>query len=122
MATVAYQLNGSALPVRETDKEALLKRSLDVIGSLSALVLMAPLLAVVGAAIWLCDAGPVVYSQERIGRNGRLFRCFKFRTMVMNADQVFAGVLARDPLPRFFFAFPFAFDVAEGALDADQAG
>ena len=100
MATVAYQLNGSALQVRETEKEALLKRGLDVIGSLSALVLMAPLLAVVGAAIWLCDAGPVVYSQERIGRNGRLFRCFKFRTMVMNADQVFDGVLATDPLAR----------------------
>jgi exopolysaccharide production protein ExoY len=100
VATVAYQLNGSALPVRESEGEALLKRGLDVVGSLSALVLMAPLLVLVGAAIWLSDAGPIVYSQERIGRDGRLFRCFKFRTMVMNADQVFNRLLASDPLAR----------------------
>jgi exopolysaccharide production protein ExoY len=100
VATVAYQFNGSALPVRETEKEALLKRGLDVVGSVSALVLMAPLLVAVGAAIWMCGAGPIVYSQERIGRNGRTFRCYKFRTMAMNADHLFERLLASDPLAR----------------------
>ena len=100
MATVAYQLSGSVLPVRETEKEALLKRGLDLLGSLSALVLMAPLLMAVGATIWLCGAGPVVFSQERIGRNGRTFRCYKFRTMVPNGEQLFAELLTNDPLAR----------------------
>ena len=100
MATVAYQLSGSVLPVRETEKEALLKRSLDLLGSLSVLVLMAPLLVAVGATIWLCGTGPVVFSQERIGRNGRAFRCYKFRTMVPNGEQLFAELLTNDPLAR----------------------
>jgi len=100
VATVAYQFSRSVLPVRETEKEALLKRGLDVLGSFAALVLMAPLLIAVGLAIWLCGTGPVVFSQERIGRNGRAFRCYKFRTMVSNGDQLFAQLIANDPLAR----------------------
>jgi lipopolysaccharide/colanic/teichoic acid biosynthesis glycosyltransferase len=100
VATVAYQFNGSALRVTAIEREALLKRSLDVVGSVSALVLVAPLLVAVGLIIWLCDAGPVVYSQERIGRNGRTFRCLKFRTMAMNAEKIFDELLANDALAR----------------------
>ena len=100
MASVAYQFSRPVLAVGESEREPLLKRTIDVLGSLAALVLMGPLLIAITLAIWLCDAGPAVYSQERIGRNGRIFRCLKFRTMVMNADKVFDQLLANDALAR----------------------
>ncbi len=100
MASVAYEFGGAALPIRQSEQEWLLKRGIDVVGSLAALILMGPLLIAITVAIWLCDAGPVVYSQERIGRNGRTFRCLKFRTMRMNADRLFEELLSSDPLAR----------------------
>jgi lipopolysaccharide/colanic/teichoic acid biosynthesis glycosyltransferase len=100
VASVAYEFGGAALPIRQSEQEWLLKRGIDVVGSLAALILMGPLLIAITVAIWLCDAGPVVYSQERIGRNGRTFRCLKFRTMRMNADRLFEELLSSDPLAR----------------------
>ena len=62
------------------------KRSLDIAASAAGLTVLLPLFAVVAAAIWLTDRGPVLYWQERVGRHGRVFRFPKFRSMVMNAD------------------------------------
>jgi len=60
------------------------------------LVLGAPLLLLVALLIWMEDRGPVVFAHYRIGRNGRPFLCYKFRTMVRNADVVLRDLLARD--------------------------
>jgi lipopolysaccharide/colanic/teichoic acid biosynthesis glycosyltransferase len=59
----------------------MLKRTVDVLAALFGLLLLAPLFAVLALAIKLDSAGPVFYRQERVGRHGRLFRIFKFRTM-----------------------------------------
>ncbi|MBY4641051.1 exopolysaccharide biosynthesis polyprenyl glycosylphosphotransferase [Gluconacetobacter entanii] len=73
-----------------------MKVALDL--SVAMLVLMAilPILAVVYALVRL-DGGPAVFGHMRIGRNGRPFRCLKFRTMAVNADAILADLLARDP-------------------------
>jgi exopolysaccharide biosynthesis polyprenyl glycosylphosphotransferase len=63
-----------------------LKRLLDVIGSGLILMMLAPLLAPIAALIKLDSPGKVLYRAQRAGRKGRLFRCYKFRTMVGNAD------------------------------------
>lgn len=64
------------------------KRGFDFVASLLALVILSPVFLIVAIAIKIEDpAGPVLYSQTRIGRNGRTFRMFKFRSMVVNADQ-----------------------------------
>jgi exopolysaccharide biosynthesis polyprenyl glycosylphosphotransferase len=70
------------------------KRAFDVAWSLALLVLFAPLLVV--SAIWikLHDRGPVLFAQERTGRDGSTFRCFKFRSMVVDAEQRLAGLQA----------------------------
>jgi exopolysaccharide biosynthesis polyprenyl glycosylphosphotransferase len=65
-----------------------LKRLLDVAGSGLALTVLAPLLAAIALAVKLESAGPVLYRAQRAGRKGRLFRCYKFRTMVSNADDL----------------------------------
>ncbi|MEV0724401.1 sugar transferase [Micromonospora purpureochromogenes] len=59
----------------------MIKRSFDVVVAAVALVLCAPLLLAVAAAIKLEDRGPVLFRQERAGRRGRPFRIHKFRTM-----------------------------------------
>jgi exopolysaccharide production protein ExoY len=100
VASVAYQFVGSPLPVGKAENEPILKRGIDVVGSLAALVLMAPLFLAIALVIWVCDAGPVVYSQKRVGQNGRIFRCLKFRTMVMNGDRLFHELLANDARAR----------------------
>ena len=64
----------------------LLKRVLDLIGAGVGLILVSPLLAMIAGLIKLDSRGPVLYRAPRAGRKGRLFRCYKFRTMVLNAD------------------------------------
>jgi exopolysaccharide biosynthesis polyprenyl glycosylphosphotransferase len=67
---------------------AVFKRGFDVVvGSLMALIALLPGL-LIAAAIRLETAGPVLFSQVRVGKNGRPFRCYKFRSMVPNADQL----------------------------------
>jgi exopolysaccharide biosynthesis polyprenyl glycosylphosphotransferase len=68
------------------------KRVIDVVGAAVALVVLAPVFAVVALAVRFDSAGPVVFAQDRIGRNRRRFRVFKFRTMVAGADAMQASV------------------------------
>jgi lipopolysaccharide/colanic/teichoic acid biosynthesis glycosyltransferase len=62
------------------------RRILDVAISLPALVVLAPLLALIAALIWLEDGTPVLFRQDRVGRFGRCFRILKFRTMAHQAS------------------------------------
>ncbi len=64
----------------------LLKRSFDVIGSALLLVVLAPVLLTLAAAIRISDRGPVFFRQERIGLNSQPFRMIKFRSMVTDAE------------------------------------
>jgi exopolysaccharide biosynthesis polyprenyl glycosylphosphotransferase len=66
----------------------LVKRILDVTLSLVLLVAVAPLLVLVGVMVKLTSRGPVLFRQERIGRNKRRFFIYKFRTMVANAEKL----------------------------------
>lgn len=63
------------------------KRAMDVVLSACALAVLWPLLLLIALAIWIDDPGPVFYRQVRVGRNGKTFRIFKFRSMVMDADK-----------------------------------
>lgn len=63
-----------------------IKRAIDVMASLAAMVLLAPAFAVVAAAVKLDSPGPVFFRQERIGRGGRPFKIWKFRSMVRDAE------------------------------------
>lgn len=67
-----------------------IKRFLDIILSLAGIIALAPLLMIVVALIWFGDRTPIIYSQERIGRGGRSFKFYKFRSMVNNADTILA--------------------------------
>lgn len=70
------------------------KRIVDSILSLLALILAAPLMLLIAIAIKLESKGPVFYISDRIGKRGRVFPCFKFRTMVDNADKLKSDLTA----------------------------
>jgi exopolysaccharide biosynthesis polyprenyl glycosylphosphotransferase len=71
-----------------------LKRAMDVLLATTGLILLAPVMAVMALAIRLESAGPILYRQQRVGRDGRLFTLVKFRSMVDGADE--ARDLLRD--------------------------
>lgn len=73
------------------------KRALDLAVASTALVLALPLMAMVALLIKLATGGPVLFAHRRIGFNGRPFGCYKFRTMVENAEQVLEDYLACNP-------------------------
>lgn len=66
----------------------LLKRTLDTTMSALALVVLAPVMAAIAFAVRMDSEGPVFYKAQRIGRKGRTFTCYKFRTMVQDADRL----------------------------------
>ena len=63
------------------------KRAMDIVISAAALCVLWPVLLLIALAIVVDDPGPVFYRQVRVGRGGRPFRIFKFRTMVVDADK-----------------------------------
>ncbi|KPJ55302.1 hypothetical protein AMJ47_00275 [Parcubacteria bacterium DG_72] len=64
------------------------KRLFDIIFSIFGLVISSPVILVIAVLIKKEDKGPVFYRGKRVGRNGEIFRMFKFRTMVSNADKI----------------------------------
>jgi sugar transferase (PEP-CTERM system associated) len=82
-----------------TVTNAVLKRTLDILASLALLVLTLPTMLLVALAIRVESAGPIFYRQERVGRYGRIFTIYKFRTMRIDAES--SGIpqwaAARDP-------------------------
>jgi exopolysaccharide production protein ExoY len=64
------------------------------------MAVLSPLFLMLVLLVKCSDGGKVIYGHRRIGRNGRIFRCLKFRTMVENGDEVLAAHLARNPRDR----------------------
>jgi lipopolysaccharide/colanic/teichoic acid biosynthesis glycosyltransferase len=67
-------------------KEILLKRAVDIAGSLFAMLLFMPLFVMLAVLVKLTSRGPVLYCQKRVGQYGKLFKFYKFRSMYVNND------------------------------------
>lgn len=66
----------------------IVKRIIDIVGSLCGLILLSPLLIITAIAIKLDSNGPIFFAQERVGQNGSIFKMYKFRSMVTNAEEL----------------------------------
>jgi exopolysaccharide biosynthesis polyprenyl glycosylphosphotransferase len=73
-----------------------LKRFVDIAGAAFGLILVSPLMAIVALLIRLDSPGAVIYSAERTGAKGRCFRCFKFRSMVSDAEHLKGDLRSRN--------------------------
>lgn len=85
---------------RESGFTSTITRMLDVVLASVALLFFAPLLCVIAAVCWLQDGGPSLFAQRRQGQNGQVFPCYKFRSMVVDADSRLAVLLETDPAAR----------------------
>lgn len=74
-----------------------LKRLFDIVFSIFALCVFSPLLIGIALAIYFSSPGNVVYSCNRVGRGGKLFKFYKFRTMYQDADKKLATMLEENP-------------------------
>lgn len=76
-----------------------LKRIFDIFGSFAIMLVLSPVLLFLAYTVSR-DGGKPIYGHERIGRDGRKFKCLKFRSMVVNSQEVLAELLANDPVAR----------------------
>src|SRR5699024_4743856 len=77
-----------------------IKRVLDFLFSLIVLIVLSPLLTLVAILIKLDSRGPVIFKQGRMGKNGKIFKVWKFRTMIDNAEKMGTGLTTAQNDPR----------------------
>lgn len=82
------------------------KRAFDVMVTLVAAPFVVLVLTACGVAVWLDSPGPIIFRQERTGRDGRRFGMYKFRTMVRNAEELKASLAHLNVLPPPDFKIP----------------
>ena len=73
-----------------------LKRIIDLIGSIVGLILLSPLFLIIALLIKLTSEGPVFFTQDRLGRDGKTFKIIKFRTMIVNAEKIGDGLTIKN--------------------------
>lgn len=76
------------------------KRAVDVIGASALILFVLPFMLIVALALMIADGRPIFYSHTRVGRNGDLFGCLKFRTMSRAGDRLLQDRLNADPAAR----------------------
>lgn len=76
--------------------EFILKRIIDIFGSLVGLTLTLPFMVIIAIIVKFTSRGPVFFIQERLGLNGKIFKIIKFRTMVTNAENIGDGLLVKN--------------------------
>jgi lipopolysaccharide/colanic/teichoic acid biosynthesis glycosyltransferase len=82
-----YNLKLSAAQAKIDPRRSVLKRIFDIVFSLLLIILLLPLFILIAIAIRLESRGPIFYNANRAGRGFRIFKFYKFRTMIVNADQ-----------------------------------
>lgn len=80
--------------------QRMLKRSIDIVFAILLTVLLSPFMVVIAFLIKLEDHGPVLFKQERLGKEGKVFVLYKFRTMIVNAEKVGLGIFLEERDPR----------------------
>ena len=85
-----------AMHVAPDGYRVVVKRAIDIIGGATGLVICAPLMLIVAAAIKLTSPGPIIYPQDRCGLARRPFRMYKFRSMAVDADKLQAALEERN--------------------------
>ncbi len=103
MNAEAYVAGAAQVGPRRSTLGALLATSQRLLNqgiALLLLLLLSPLLALVAFLIWRRDGAPIFFGHYRVGHDGRIFRCLKFRTMLRDAEPALAALLARSPAAR----------------------
>lgn len=73
---------------KKNKKYIFTKRIIDTLGALIGLICLSPLMILVGIIIKIDSKGPILFSQERVGQDSKLFKMYKFRSMIMEAENL----------------------------------
>lgn len=79
-----------------TTRQAIFKRTMDILGGLVGSVFTLLLTIVIGPMIYIKSPGPIFFAQTRVGKNGKPFKCYKFRSMYMDAEERKAELMAQN--------------------------
>lgn len=101
------------MDMRPASEKSAAKRIVDVTGALALLLLTLPLGLLAAVGTRLSSPGPVFFAQERFGKDGHIFRMYKFRTMVVEADPVNGWTRTGDPRRTMFGAVLRRFSIDE---------
>lgn len=77
-------------------RQMIFKRALDILGGLAGCIITALLTIVIGPMIYFKSPGPIFFAQTRVGKNGKTFKCYKFRSMYMDAEARKAELMAQN--------------------------
>ena len=101
-SSTSYVVTGLSVKsrLREKNRFDRLITWLNQLGALILLTLFAPLMAVVAWLIWRKDGNPIFFGHYRVGRDGQMFKCWKFRSMVINSAEMLAELLQNDPVAK----------------------
>ncbi|OFL46734.1 sugar transferase [Nosocomiicoccus sp. HMSC067E10] len=80
--------------------EKILKRAFDILSSTIGIIVFLPILIGIAVAIKMDSKGPVFFKQERLGRHGKVFNIYKFRTMIVDAEKYGLGIKTYSEDPR----------------------
>lgn len=97
---VSFPMLPDRLAPRETEYRAAAWRLFNQASAITLLLLFSPLMLVVVALIWRFDGTPFIFEHYRVGMGGKVFPCFKFRTMVRNSEQALQDLLCSNPAAR----------------------
>lgn len=98
MASEPGFASGSVSPARHGPaRHGGVKRAADIVFATVMLLMFAPLIALIALLVWRGNGAPILFAHDRVGQDGRVFKCFKFRTMVKESQRVLDEMLASDP-------------------------
>ena len=87
-ADESQQHSGEINAIKQSSVALFIKRAMDIVGALLFFTLFGWLFAICWLAVLTASGGPAIFTQPRYGRDGKVFRCYKFRSMVRNAEDV----------------------------------
>lgn len=96
-------LGDDRIVVKENKSYLILKRMVDILGSIVGLLISLPGILIIVALIKFEDGGPIIFKQTRIGKNGKKFFIYKFRSMRVDAEEIKATLLSKNEISGAMF-------------------
>lgn len=96
-------LGDDHIVVKENKNYLILKRMVDILGSIVGLLISLPVILIIVVLIKFEDGGPIIFKQTRIGKNGKKFFIYKFRSMRVDAEEIKAKLLSKNEISGAMF-------------------
>lgn len=90
-------------PAVQSDKNLIIKRILDIAGGIAGSIISLPIILITAIPLLIESPGPLIFKQQRVGRNGRIFNIYKLRSMYVDAEERKAALMAQNKMDGLMF-------------------